>query len=76
VEECCVAVMGHANIFVLITDWLNEMNWHSMERSRTWESKHWKPCLWMMSLEVLRPFFLFDIFKVNKPVICNGRNSF
>jgi hypothetical protein len=46
-----------------------------MERSRTWESKHWKPCLWMMSLEVL-PFFLFDCFKVNKPMICNGRNSF
>uniref|UniRef100_A0A2K1Y814 Uncharacterized protein n=1 Tax=Populus trichocarpa TaxID=3694 RepID=A0A2K1Y814_POPTR len=20
--------------------------------SRTWESKHWKPCLWMMNLEV------------------------
>uniref|UniRef100_A0A3N7FT09 Uncharacterized protein n=1 Tax=Populus trichocarpa TaxID=3694 RepID=A0A3N7FT09_POPTR len=22
-----------------------------MERSRAWESKHWKPCLWMMNLE-------------------------
>jgi magnesium-transporting ATPase (P-type) len=21
-------------------------------------------------------FFLFDFFKVNKPMICNGRNSF
>ncbi|KAL9372195.1 hypothetical protein Peur_034439 [Populus x canadensis] len=24
----------------------------SMERSRTWESKHWKPCLWMMNFEL------------------------
>jgi hypothetical protein len=30
----------------------------------------------MMNLEVLLPFFLFDFFKVNKPMICNGRNSF
>jgi hypothetical protein len=22
------------------------------------------------------PFFLFDFFKINKPMICNGRNSF
>jgi uncharacterized membrane protein (DUF2068 family) len=76
VEECCVAVMGHANIYVLVTDWLNEMNWQTMERSRAWESKHWKPFLWMMSLEVLLPFFLFDFFKVNKPMICNDRDSF
>jgi len=27
-----VAVMGHANFYVLITDWLNEMNWQTMER--------------------------------------------
>ncbi|XP_011012076.1 PREDICTED: uncharacterized protein LOC105116420 [Populus euphratica] len=47
-----LTVMGRANIYVLITDWLNEMNWQSMERSRTWESKHWKPCLRMMNFEV------------------------
>ena len=26
-----VAVTGHANIYILITDWLNEMNWQAME---------------------------------------------
>ncbi|KAJ6976798.1 hypothetical protein NC653_028842 [Populus alba x Populus x berolinensis] len=30
----------------------------------------------LMDLEVLLPFFLFDFFKVNKPMICNCRNSF
>jgi hypothetical protein len=30
----------------------------------------------MMDLEALLPFFPFDFFKVNKPMICNGRNSF
>ena len=23
--------MGHANIYILISDWLNEMNWQAME---------------------------------------------
>jgi len=45
--------MGHANFYVLITDWLNEMNWQTMERRKEQD----------MGIEALEAMLMDDEFR-------------